>query len=812
MTPTLSVIKPFAATNYVINPSFEPWSAGVPVGWTTYGSPTLTQSSTYPTTWRGAYSCEIVGASGYRGVFQDIALTPGQSYRCSVYIYMVAGIAVMYAYDYGNTSNGIVAVSSGAYWQRLSLTKVAAVGTGGSGLRLAIYTNNAAATFYVDCVQVEDGIETTTYIDGYEPGCYWNGAPNISSSTRSDQTREGGKIVNLVGSSYLANITNMPGVGMPPFKNVSMPFGLVGGSIHQRTVKQARVFTVLGTITGTGPSNFHTKRHAIEDLFKYDLVTPEQPVKLLYNDGVDATTLTIHAVYDGGLEFNQSQDAPFGYFEPVAIRFLADDPCWYDDRMSAQVLGYSQTVANANYILQRKAGVWSALNYGCDNTVKSLSWGPDGNLYVGGVFLNCGNVAAGDLATNGIAKWNGTTWSALGTGVTGGVAPGVYALIFSSDGSLYVGGDFTSANGVSYTAYVAKWNGSTFVAMGRGADAGVKAFAFGPDGSLYVGGVFTHMHDGAGSNVANTAYIAKWNGAAWSALGTGMDAAVYSLAMGSDGILYAGGNFANAGGVACASIAKWNGTAWSPLSSGMNSTVYGLCFGLDGILYAGGTFSTAGGLSCANTAKWNGTSWSPLGTGLNSDIYSLATNPFTGNVYMGGAFTTMGGHIFPQSNVIWNGTTWLPMDVVEPGGATNQATLFNPRGNIYIGFNGNGSATSATVTIPANTSTKSYPWIWITGPGTIYQVINDTTGRSIYFNNLTLQAGEGCILGLVPGNVFFWSNWRGNMANYILSGSNLDFYLQPGNNNISAYLVGGSAASLVWMTWNNTYWSADGVA
>ena len=63
------------------------------------------------------------------------------------------------------------------------------------------------------------------------------------------------------------------------------------------------------------------------------------------------------------------------------------------------------------------------------------------------------------------------------------------------------------------------------------------------DGSdnLYMGGGFTT----AGGNSAN--YVAKWNGSAWSALGSGLNGSVSALAVsGSD--LYAGGGFTTAGG------------------------------------------------------------------------------------------------------------------------------------------------------------------------------------------------------------------------------------------------------------------------
>jgi hypothetical protein len=69
---------------------------------------------------------------------------------------------------------------------------------------------------------------------------------------------------------------------------------------------------------------------------------------------------------------------------------------------------------------------------------------------------------------------------------------------------------------------------------------------------LYAGGGFTTA-GGVGVN-----YIAKWNGTSWSALGSGMNVAPLALAViGTD--LYAGGNFTTAGGKPSGSIARWSG-------------------------------------------------------------------------------------------------------------------------------------------------------------------------------------------------------------------------------------------------------------
>ena len=48
-----------------------------------------------------------------------------------------------------------------------------------------------------------------------------------------------------------------------------------------------------------------------------------------------------------------------------------------------------------------------------------------------------------------------------------------------------------------------------------------------------------------------------------------MDNEVLALAVSANGDLYAGGQFNMAGGVSASRIAKWNGSAWSALGSGV---------------------------------------------------------------------------------------------------------------------------------------------------------------------------------------------------------------------------------------------------
>src|SRR5437867_8965131 len=80
---------------------------------------------------------------------------------------------------------------------------------------------------------------------------------------------------------------------------------------------------------------------------------------------------------------------------------------------------------------------------------------------------------------------------------------------------------------------------------------------------LYAGGNFTSA---GGLPAAN---IAKWNGSSWSALGSGMNDSVHAVAVSGDN-LYAGGDFSEAGGRDALHIAKWKGSDWNAVGSGIN--------------------------------------------------------------------------------------------------------------------------------------------------------------------------------------------------------------------------------------------------
>ena len=300
------------------------------------------------------------------------------------------------------------------------------------------------------------------------------------------------------------------------------------------------------------------------------------------------------------------------------------------------------------------------------------------NVYAGGIFSE-----AGDQIVNAIAKWDGTNWSTLAGGMLGGLSsstPSIRALARSGK-NLYAGGNFTNAGGVAASG-IARWDGNSWSALGSGADAPVSALAV-SGSSLYVGGTFTNI---GGITTPGFAY---WNGSGWGSVGplSGGSRSVNAIAVDGSAV-YIGGSFTSILGVSANYIAKWDGAAWSALGSGLNNTVSAIAAS-NGVVYACGNFTTAGGVSANRIAKWDGSSWSALGSGLvgNSSGAAAMVVALNGNnVYVGGTFTNAGAVLAPGI-AMWDGANWYGLGsglIMNPGTSSARALAF--KGNdLYVG-------------------------------------------------------------------------------------------------------------------------------
>lgn len=157
---------------------------------------------------------------------------------------------------------------------------------------------------------------------------------------------------------------------------------------------------------------------------------------------------------------------------------------------------------SANNIAKWNGNSWSTLGVGTNKEVTEII-SIENDFYIGGWFTQAGGSPA-----NGIAKWNGSSWSALGNGVYTSGQHNTYATSIAVLGSsLYVGGRFEEA-GSTIVNCVAKWNGSTWSALENGVSTDgttpvIEDVAI-LDGDVVVGGIF----ENAGNIQAN--HLANW--------------------------------------------------------------------------------------------------------------------------------------------------------------------------------------------------------------------------------------------------------------------------------------------------------------
>lgn len=248
--------------------------------------------------------------------------------------------------------------------------------------------------------------------------------------------------------------------------------------------------------------------------------------------------------------------------------------------------------------------VWSAVEF-------------NGKLYFGGLFTNVGGVARPS-----IASWNGTSYAALGSGVSG--AGDFVRDIAVFNDQLYVGGSFLLAGGLAANS-LARWNGTSW-GIPAIIDLGEiqKFHVF--EGNLYI--------------ATTSSQIARYNGTALTALWTLYAFGPIDSFAEFNGELYAG---------SASHLLKFTGSGWVSVASATSSTPRPLCahngkliVGLSsGISTFGGADATGGILA------YDGTDFTPLAsaplTSTSGTARVLTAVSRNGKLYVGGKFSSFSG-------------------------------------------------------------------------------------------------------------------------------------------------------------------------
>jgi len=412
----------------------------------------------------------------------------------------------------------------------------------------------------------------------------------------------------------------------------------------------------------------------------------------------------------GGVTVNRiarwdgSEWHPFGSGMNFTLRALTTwDPDGDGPLPVHLVAGGNFTTAGGvtvNYIARWDGSAWQPFGSGLDSTVRALAmWDPDGDGPLAAELVAVSPFFLQGQSVNYIARWDGSEWNSFFelSIVTGDSVFSLTTWDPDGDGPLPIqlvaGGRFTTASGVTLNN-VARWDGSVAWPIGSGMNSSVLSLTtWDPDGDgpLPAQPVAGGNFNAAGGVAAN--YIARWDGSAWQALGSGTNGTVWSLTTwdpDGDGplaaLLVAGGSFTTAGGVTVNSIARWDGSAWHAFGSGVSGGVRSLTTWdpdgdgpLSAQLVVGGSFTTAGGENVNNIAVWNGAAWQALGSGTNGTVWSLTTwdpdgdGPLSPQLLAGGQFTTAGGETV-NNIAVWNGSAWQALGTGTSGTVRSLAT------------------------------------------------------------------------------------------------------------------------------------------
>ena len=817
----LRVLVPESTTNYIKNPNFRYDTTD----WTAFGS-TLTRTLDYARF--GIASGKVVtnGSVANEGVYYRVNALSGISGPVSVSVY-VRGVGEDVRLRLRDGVTGKVWYSQPVtltieYWQRI---EVSGVVTGSDDVRLYVETADKVAraiTFYVDGAQMETKAYATSYCDGDQPGCTWAGTYAGSTSSRSADTREGGRWVALAGPCRPDNdiyVTTLGGLGMPPVSNAIQSWASEPGAFYQSTKIESRVmvfnFYVKHKETLSfkppAPTVLHALRKQLIDLFKPDKTIGGEAFWFEYSDTTGEKPLYIKMRYEGGME--GSWDIRNGFYDSFPIRLLAVEPLWKEDSQDVMQLRTEQTYPTSSHPLWKKDinNKWQKINIGISLNVDASAIGPDGALYIGGA----------DGTTNKVYKWDGNNLTLIATSVlpfSSGNA--IRDMVFGKDGILYMVGTFSSVHGVSANG-IATYNPATgtWGTLSTGANIPpVQSVCAADNGQIYFGGAFTAL----GGVTCQS--IGRWDGSQFRTVGknSGLNQNnVKDIKKFDENTLVLCGTFTDdygeeGGDLKYVCFLDTTTNLFSPVGTGIAesdvavaSGASAIAVGLDKSIYLSYYVSTT---LFGKVMVFFGGTWSYLAT-LNAPAVVMEAAP-NGEIYLGGNFTSsteygaMNRFAFIKGNVINS----VPAILVAPTGSSYiENILFNNQGEMIIG--GVTSENFSAITpyynsIENNGNAGVYPILYVKGQGALRYLENTKTKQALYLN-LVISSNEEIEINFAKGTIV--STTRGSILHTILSGSEIrGFFLLSGLNEFAVYMD-NEITPTCQLRWRPQHWSADSI-
>jgi uncharacterized delta-60 repeat protein len=317
------------------------------------------------------------------------------------------------------------------------------------------------------------------------------------------------------------------------------------------------------------------------------------------------------------------------------------------------------TATTANYLarLNKDGTVETTFTPTANAQVSAIALQPNGQIVIGGSFTTiAANATATAVVRNYIARLN--TDGGLDTAFDPNSNAAILAVAVQSDGSVLMGGNFTSVGGWD-TPYINRTSstGANDPLFGHRANGSVSTFAIQPNGAILVGGAFTTFDNVPRNRLTrinpDNTLDTTFNPNADSTVNVVAVRADGAILLGGAfttlrplGAIYVGGAFSAIGGAQLSNLALINddGSASTNFRPSPNNAVYALTVQPDSRTIVAGSFTTIFGANRNRLARIaaDGTLDASFNPNADAQVNAVARQA-DGKIVIGGVFTSVGG-------------------------------------------------------------------------------------------------------------------------------------------------------------------------